>query len=125
MKANDYLHIGRENEIRAIARTDPNGVLNMSTPLPVTVSVEGAGIHQGFVSADQISTEIFFDAAQTTFDGKVLAVVRTLQETGKVRVNVTAPGCESRVSVTAPGCESWVSVMAPGCEPRVVLLSVV
>ena len=77
-----------------ISITDTRGVVNMSKPLPVTVSVEGAGALQGFGSADPLSTEHFHDTTRTTYDGRVLAVVRALHEAGDIMVSISAPGCE-------------------------------
>lgn len=76
-----------------ISVADANGTVNMSKPLPVTIRIEGAGVLQGFGSADPYGTENYFDATKTTYDGRVLAVVRTTRTPGEIRVVASAPGC--------------------------------
>ncbi len=77
-----------------LSLTDDKGIVNMSGTLPVTVIVEGPAVLQGFGSADPYGTENFFDTTRTTFDGKVLAVVRSMKKAGDIRVIFTAPECE-------------------------------
>ncbi|NTV91148.1 MAG: glycoside hydrolase family 2 protein [Clostridiales bacterium] len=79
-----------------ISLTDEEGNQNLWDKLPVTVEVEGPAVLQGFGSADPFSLESFFDSTRTTYDGKVLAVVRALGEAGKITVKISAPGCEAR-----------------------------
>ncbi len=90
---------GADLSYMMISVTDDKGILNMSKLLPVSVAVEGPGVLQGFGSADPYSTDNFFDTTRTTFDGKVLAVVRSLRTSGEIRVTITAPGCEARIIV--------------------------
>ena len=78
-----------------ISLTDGLGILNMSRELPVTISIDGAGVLQGFGNADPYGTEDFFSPTKTTFDGKVLAVVRALDVAGEIRISASAPGCET------------------------------
>lgn len=78
-----------------ISLTDEAGILQTLADRKVSVTVEGAGVLQGFGSADPKSTENFFDTERTTFDGKVLAVVRSKAEAGTITVTAAAEGCRS------------------------------
>ncbi len=82
-----------------ISLTDSQGAVNMAKPLQVSIQVEGPGILQGFGSADPMTTENYFDTVRTTYDGRVFAVIRTTQEAGKIRVSVSAPGCDTETVV--------------------------
>ncbi|WP_419875418.1 glycoside hydrolase family 2 TIM barrel-domain containing protein [Candidatus Pristimantibacillus sp. PTI5] len=79
-----------------IALTDENGILQTAADRKVSVTVEGAGTLQGFGSADPKSLENFCDAERTTFDGKVLAVVRSKSEAGAITVTASAEGCATQ-----------------------------
>lgn len=79
-----------------ISLTDETGILQTSADRKVSVTVEGTGILQGFGSADPMSTENFFDTEKTTFDGKVLAVVRSKTEVGTITVTASAEGCNAK-----------------------------
>ena len=87
---------GTDLSFLTISVTDRKGNLNIMNPLPITVNVKGMGVLQGFGSADPYSTENFYDTTRTTYDGKVLAVIRALNQTGEIYVNITAPGCEEK-----------------------------
>ncbi|RCW43498.1 glycoside hydrolase family 2 TIM barrel-domain containing protein [Paenibacillus prosopidis] len=76
-----------------ISLTDENGILQTAADRKVSISVEGAGTLQGFGSADPKSQENFYDTERTTFDGKVLAVVRSHSEAGTITVTASAEGC--------------------------------
>lgn len=76
-----------------ISLTDENGILQDATDRKVSITVEGAGSLQGFGSADPKSLENFFDTERTTFDGKVLAVIRSKSEVGVIKVTASAEGC--------------------------------
>lgn len=75
-----------------ISLVDEKGNLYNNIDRKVTVQVEGAGILQGFGSANPKTEEHFFDTERTTFDGKVLAVVRPVNS-GKITVTVIVEGC--------------------------------
>jgi len=79
----------------AISLVDGNGNLYNAANRKVKVEAEGAGIVQGFGSADPRAEENFFDAERTTFDGRALAVIRPTGA-GSIRVTVSAEGCEPR-----------------------------
>lgn len=82
-----------------ISLTDEAGILQTSADKRVSINVEGAGVLQEFGSADPRSTENFFDTERRTFDGKVLAVVRSKAEAGTITVTASAEGCSSRTTV--------------------------
>jgi len=85
-----YIHI-------ALAGTD--GIVDPLAERLVTVRVEGAGSLQGFGSANPLSQERFTDDTHTTYQGRALAVVRAGNQAGSVRVEVSAPGCQTRILV--------------------------
>ena len=58
----------------------------------MTVSVEGAGVLQGFGSADPQPTASYDDVAWDTWDGRVMAVVRSTREPGDIRVTFSSEG---------------------------------
>lgn len=86
-----------------ISLTDEAGILQTSADRKVSVTVEGAGALQGFGSADPKSTENFFDTERTTFDGKLLAVIRSKAEAGTITVTASAEGCSSK-TITIQVC---------------------
>jgi beta-galactosidase len=69
-----------------IALTDKAGVVNTAAQKKLTVTVEGAGVLQGFGSGNPITDESYTDAEHTTFEGRALAVIRP---TGRGTINVT------------------------------------
>lgn len=85
---------GEDLSYLMISLVDPNGILNTSTDRKVRVKVEGSGDLQGFGSADPLSKENFYDSERTTFNGKVLAVIRSTGEPGEITISVSADGCK-------------------------------
>ena len=79
--------------------TDKNGVENIFAQKEVTVSVEGAGVLQGFGNADPRAIGSYDDTTWKTFDGEVMAVIRSTEEAGEIRVTFTAEGCEPKTVV--------------------------
>ncbi|WP_141502978.1 glycoside hydrolase family 2 TIM barrel-domain containing protein [Paenibacillus luteus] len=75
-----------------ISLVDVKGNLYNTADRKVSVTVEGAGMLQGFGSANPKSEENFFDTFHSTFDGRALAVVRPTSA-GVIKVTVTADGC--------------------------------
>ena len=74
-----------------------NGVENMFAQKEVTVTVEGNGVLQGFGSADPRAIGSYDDTTWKTFDGEVMAVIRSTDEAGDIRVTFSADGCEPRI----------------------------
>lgn len=92
------LCLGKEDlSYLMISIRDESGNLNTAADTILTVDVEGAGILQGFGSADPISTENFFDKSRTTFNGKVLAVVKAGNERGVIKVTVSSKEFNSKI----------------------------
>lgn len=87
---------GQDAAYLMISLTDEEGVVNTAVDRKVTVEVSGAGSLQGFGSADPKSTEDFFDTVRTTYNGRVLAVIRAGKEKGIVNVIVRAEGCQTK-----------------------------
>ncbi|MDF2513762.1 MAG: glycoside hydrolase [Herbinix sp.] len=77
-----------------IALKDANNNLNMEANKLVSIQLEGPGIMQGFGSADPISSENYFDHTAKTFEGRLLAVVRSTDVPGEIKVILSAEGCK-------------------------------
>lgn len=60
----------------------------------VTVTVEGAATLQGFGSANPSGGGSYQDTTWKTWDGRVMAVIRSTKKTGAIRVRFCAAGCE-------------------------------
>ena len=74
--------------------TDSQGIENLFASKKVSVSVEGAGRLEAMGSADPASLGSYDDSQWETYDGYVMAVVRSGQEEGNIQVVVQAEGCE-------------------------------
>ena len=77
-----------------IALVDAEGNRHHSADRPVSVTVAGPAVLQGFGSAQPDPTEAFTDTTRTTFDGLALAVVRPTGP-GTITVTVEADGCDA------------------------------
>ena len=86
---------GQDAAYLMIAVVDGKGNMHTEFDSKVRVEVEGAGVLQGFGSADPASTENFFDEERTPYYGRLLAVVRAGGKEGEIRVRVQAQGCET------------------------------
>lgn len=80
---------GRDLAYLNISLVDKDGNINMNEVKKVKIEVEGQGTLQGFGSADPKSLENFYDKERTTYDGKLLAVIRSNHEVGKIKVKLT------------------------------------
>lgn len=76
---------------------DKNGNENLQEKRKVTVSVEGAGTLQGYGSANPCCEGSYQDSEWETYDGYVMAIVRSRKEAGTIRVRFTAEGCEEKI----------------------------
>lgn len=74
--------------------TDEAGIWNRWEKKEVTVSVEGAGTLYGFGSADPSWEGSYQDNVAATYDGRVMAAVRSGMSAEKIQVAFTAEGCE-------------------------------
>ncbi len=79
----------------AIELRDGGGTLQTAADRKVSLKVEGAGYLQGFGSAAPASEENFFDECRTTYYGRVLAVVRSGDASGTIRLTASAEGLET------------------------------
>ncbi len=75
-----------------VTLTDANGTEKMFEKRAVTVQVEGAGVLQGYGSADPQPVRSYDDTTWETYDGKVMAVIRSAEEAGDIKVTFTADG---------------------------------
>jgi len=73
-----------------VTLTDHNGVMNPNAHDTVHVLVEGAGVLQGYGSADPDSEENYFDTAARAFEGRLRAVIRSNGQPGEIRVTFSA-----------------------------------
>jgi beta-galactosidase len=76
-----------------ITLQDAEGTVFAGLDRQVTVSIEGPGVVQGFGSAAPCTEESFLDDVHTTFDGRVLAVIRPTGP-GTITVTASAPRCD-------------------------------
>ena len=81
---------------------DAEGRVNRGIQKAVTVSVEGAGTLAGFGSADPSCEGSYQDTTWKTYDGRVMAAVRSGLEAGTITVRFSAEECEDAVvTITA------------------------
>lgn len=73
---------------------DASGILHTTADRKVKVSVEGAGALQGLGSADPWSEENFYDTERTTYYGRALAVIRSGETQGTIKLHVEAEGAD-------------------------------
>ncbi|MDE7353966.1 MAG: DUF4982 domain-containing protein [Acetatifactor sp.] len=73
-----------------IQLTDKNGILQNAITEIITVSVKGAGTLLGYGSADPKAVDNFFDTTHSTFNGRLLAVIRSGMDAGEIRVTLTS-----------------------------------
>lgn len=75
---------------------DENGLPSRFEQRTITVTVEGAGVLAGFGTADPQCEGSYQDGARETFDGRVMAVIRSTNAPGEIRVCIKAEGCEEK-----------------------------
>lgn len=74
---------------------DDKGLVNLGVQKKVSVAIEGVGTLLGFGSANPSSEGNYFDTTCETYDGQVMAVVRSSTEKGTITVHIEADGCEA------------------------------
>ncbi len=74
---------------------DADGQRNMSVEKRITVRVEGAGELIALGSACPITEEKYQNCSFTSYQGRILAVVRSIGSTGTIRITAEAEGMES------------------------------
>ncbi len=72
---------------------DEEGNRNMFGDRDVTVSVDGAGTLLGFASARPSGGGGYQDTTSMTYDGRIMAAIRSAEYPGEIRVRFTAEGC--------------------------------
>lgn len=77
--------------------TDKNGILKMAEDRKVELSVTGPGTLIGFGSAKACTEETFNTCIHSTFRGRALAVIRSTETAGPVRIGARADGLEPQV----------------------------
>ena len=85
---------GEDLSFITVKLVDENGTENLFVPKKVAVSVEGAGRLEAFGSADPQSLSSYDDTEWDTYDGYVMAVIRSGMETGKIKVVFASDGCK-------------------------------
>lgn len=93
----ELLADGEDMAFITVKLVDENGFENMSAVKDITVKVEGAGTLQGFGSANPSVLTSYDDTTWTTYDGSVMAAVRSGTQCGKLKVTFTADGCDDCV----------------------------
>lgn len=80
---------------------DADGVVSTIDDRRVTVEVTGAGVLQGLGSARPVTEETYTSGTHTTFEGRMLAVVRPIA-TGRIEITIVADDLDPvTVTVTA------------------------
>ena len=72
---------------------DENGLPSRFEARKVSVTVEGAGTLAGFGSAHPQCEGSYQDNTWETFDGRVMAVVRSTDKPGEIHIRISAEGC--------------------------------
>ena len=86
-----------------IEPVDAIGRINRQEKRSVTVSVEGAGFLAGLGSADPSSEGSYQAQTCATFDGRVMAAVRSADHPGEINVRLQAEGLPEEVVTIAVG----------------------
>ena len=74
--------------------TDSEGNLKLLPERKVSVQAGGSGVIQGFGSAYHKNAEKYNQAVHTTYLGRLMAVVRSTEEKGEIRVRFSCEGTE-------------------------------
>lgn len=85
---------GEDLSYITVGLKDADGNANLRAVKNVTVQVEGAGVLQGYGSADPQATESYDAVTWPTYDGYVLAAVRSTTEAGEIKVTFSSEGME-------------------------------
>lgn len=95
----DKIHLcadGQDLAFLYISMEDSDGNLEFLSDAKVTVSVNGAGVLQGFGTGNPKPEESYTGTEAVLYQGKALAVIRAGCQTGKINITVSAEGYESR-----------------------------
>ncbi len=83
--------------------TDMDGTPNLFAKKNVAVTVTGEGVLQGYGSANPQPSESYDDTVWETYDGEVMAAVRSTGNKGEINVRFCADGCEDAVVIILAG----------------------
>jgi hypothetical protein len=86
-----------------IRLVDQNGNTNMFAKKKISISIEGAANLQGFGSANPTCEGSYQDTQWETYDGKVMAVVRSATKSGEVLLTFEAEGCDKKTLLIVVG----------------------
>lgn len=87
---------GEDLAFVTVKLVDSTGVENLWEKRNIKVTVEGAGVLQGFGSAEPSTEKSYDDTTWETFDGYVMAVIRAEYEPGEIKVKFEADDCEAK-----------------------------
>lgn len=79
----------------AIHVTDEKGNLKMTMDRKISVAVEGPGKLLAVGSGNPETEERFSDGAYTSWHGRMIAIIRSEKEAGRIKVTASAEGTES------------------------------
>lgn len=79
-----------------IEPVDEKGNVNRQIRKKVSVSVEGPGVLAGFGSANPTSEDSYQTDCGETFDGRIMAAIRSTARPGRIAVTLSAEGCGVR-----------------------------
>jgi len=88
---------GQDAVILEISMTDENGIINMWEEREVTISITGSAVLQGFGSANPSSEGSYQSMTCKTFDGRLMAVLRSGMEPGSAEIKLSSDGMEDAV----------------------------
>ena len=77
--------------------TDDAGIRKMLADVRVSVTVEGAGVLAGIGSGNPYTTDSFLGNEYDTYQDRMLCIVRSSGEKGKIRVTIEAEGLKTIV----------------------------
>ncbi|WP_106449642.1 glycoside hydrolase family 2 TIM barrel-domain containing protein [Trichococcus alkaliphilus] len=82
-----------------ISVVDESGTLNHQAEAEVTIEIDGPGVIQGFGSGNPQTENFFGNNTWKTYDGHLLAVVRSTNESGTIDIVVKSGKDEKKVSI--------------------------
>lgn len=78
---------------------DSKGAPNLFAVKEVAVEVTGEGVLQGYGSANPQTTRGYGENVWETYEGEVMAAVRSTGKTGEIKVRFKAEGCGESIVV--------------------------
>lgn len=76
-----------------IRLTDDHGIFNPQASTEITVKIEGGACLQGFGNANPSCEGSYQNHTWNTYDGTVMAVIRSAKEPGQTKITISAEGC--------------------------------